>query len=307
MGAFHCPTGAPFYDGDGCILCGLCIATTEEERVKSTEKIRAYFRAQAERRSDFKKIIVCGKGGVGKSTIATLMAGALSEAGYSVLVIDTDESNPGLYRMCGFDKEPRPLIKLLSRFSLDEPEPDTEWIKKDEISISDIPSEYILERDSLKFIMVGKIEDPLQGCACTMADMIRELVGKLLLKDEEVVVIDAEAGIESFGRGVERSVDTVLVVIEPSFDSLALAEKISFMADGIGVAMVKAILNKIPSEETRRKIGEMLVQRATVSQIGTVHLDAEVSEAGFEGEALGESKAREEIREITRQLLNEAK
>ena len=306
MGAFHCPMGAPFYDGDGCILCGLCIATTKEEMVEATKKIRDYLRSQADRKSDFKKIAICGKGGTGKSTIVTLMAHALREEGYGVLVIDTDESNPGLYRMLGFDKEPRPLMKLLSRFSLGEPEPDTKWITQDEISIQDIPSEYILESDSLKFMMVGKIVDPFQGCACSMADVTRDLVGKLFLNDKEVVLIDAEAGIESFGRGVERNVDTVLMIIEPSFESLALAEKISYMADGIGVRMVRAVLNKIPSEEFRKKIIEELVRR-NVSQIGTVHLDPEVSEAGFEGKALGESKAKEEIKEITRRLLNEAR
>ena len=306
MGAFHCPMGAPFYDGDGCILCGLCIATTKEEMVEATKKIRNYLRSQVDRKSDFKKIAICGKGGTGKSTIVTLMADALREEGYGVLVIDTDESNPGLYRMLGFDKEPRPLMKLLSRFSLGEPEPDTKWITQDEISIQDIPSEYILESDSLKFMMVGKIVDPFQGCACSMADVTRDLVGKLFLNDKEVVLIDAEAGIESFGRGVERNVDTVLIVIEPSFESLALAEKISYMADGIGVWMVRAILNKIPAEETRRKLVEALALK-NISQVGTVHLDPEVSEAGFEGKALGESKAKGEVKDITRRLLNEAR
>jgi len=223
-----------------------------------------------------------------------------------VLVIDTDESNPGLYRMLGFDKEPRPLMKLLSRFSLGEPEPDTKWITQDEISIQDIPSEYILESDSLKFMMAGKIVDPFQGCACSMADVTRDLVGKLFLNDKEVVLIDAEAGIESFGRGVERNVDTVLMIVEPSFESVALADKICYMADGIGVRMVRAILNKIPSEEIRAKLIEALAQK-NISQIGTVHLDPEVSQAGFEGKALGESKAKEEIKQITRRLLNEAK
>ena len=302
MGAFHCPMGAPFYDGDGCILCGLCIATTKEEMVEATKKIRDYLRSQADRKSDFKKIAICGKGGTGKSTIVTLMADALREEGYGVLVIDTDESNPGLYRMLGFDKEPRPLMKLLSRFSLGEPEPDTKWITQDEISIQDIPSEYILESDSLKFMMVGKIVDPFQGCACSMADVTRDLVGKLFLNDKEVMLIDAEAGIESFGRGVERNVDTVLIVVEPSFESLALAEKISYMADGIGVRMARAILNKVPSEETRRKMVEALAQRY-ISQIGAVFLDSKVSEAGFEGKELGESKAKEETREIARRLL----
>ena len=306
MGEFHCPMGAPFYDGDGCILCGLCIATSKEEMVKASEIIRTYLRSQGERRSHFKKIAICGKGGVGKSTIVTLLGDALKEEGRAVLVIDTDESNPGLHRMLGFDKEPRPLIKLLSRFSIGEPEPDTEWITQDEISVSGIPRDYMVESDGLKLMMVGKIVDPFQGCACSMADVTRDFVGKLVLADNELVIIDAEAGVESFGRGVERNVDTVLIVVEPSSTSLALAEKISYMADGMGIRMVRAILNKVASEESRRKMIEALAQK-NISQIGTIHLDPRISEAEFAGLALNESQANEEMRDIARRLLREVK
>lgn len=305
MGAFHCPIGVAFYDGQGCMLCGLCVATTSEEMVAASEKMRAYLRSLPERKSNFKKIVVCGKGGAGKSTVVTLMADDLKEKGYSVLVIDTDESNPGLYRMFGFDRQPKPLLNLLSRFAPGEPEPDTGWITADKISPYDIPSEYVLENEGLKFIMVGKINDPFQGCACSMADITRDFVGKLLLGDNEVVIIDTEAGIESFGRGVERNADTVLAVVEPSFESISLAEKICYMADGIGVGTVKAILNKIPSEEVRKKVIEGLVLR-NISQVGTVHLSREISEAGLEGKAPGESKAREEISQIVDRLLDEA-
>ena len=94
-----------------------------------------------------RKIAVSGKGGTGKSTIVTLMADALRQQGYSVIVLDTDESNPGLCRMFGFEKEPRPLLALLSRSSPGEPEPDTEWLASDEITIDGIPSGHILSRD----------------------------------------------------------------------------------------------------------------------------------------------------------------
>ena len=63
MGTFHCPLGSPFYDSDDCILCELCTAITKEEMVAATGRIRAYLQAQAERKSGFKKIAICGKGG----------------------------------------------------------------------------------------------------------------------------------------------------------------------------------------------------------------------------------------------------
>jgi CO dehydrogenase maturation factor len=304
MGTFHCPLGCPFYDGDGCILCGLCVAENKQDMIRASETIRAYLRSQSDRTSRFKKITVCGKGGVGKSTVVALMAKVLQDEDYSVLVLDTDESNPGLCRILGFEREPKPLMKLLSRFGIDEKEADPEWIQRDEITLADIPPEYIVEHEGLKFMMVGKIQDPFQGCACSMADVSRSFIDKLMLAENEVVIIDAEAGVESFGRGVERSVDTVLIVVEPSFESLAVAEKISYLADGIGVRMVKAILNKVPSEAVRRKMVETLALK-NISQAGAVMSDDSIAQTSLEGKPLGESRAKEEVASIVRRMLQD--
>ncbi len=296
--------GAAFYDDEGCILCGLCIASTSEEMVAATKKIRAYLRSQPVKWQGVRKIAICGKGGTGKSTIASLISRALAERNFSVLVIDTDESNPGLYRMLGFQQEPKPIMSLLSRFVPDEPSPDIAWFNRDEILVPEIPAKFVLRGDGIKFLAAGKIEEPLQGCACSIADLTRDLVMKLRLNENEMLVIDAEAGIESFGRGVERSVDTVLIIVEPSFESIALAKKISYMAQGIGVRTVKAVLNKMPSEDIRKRTIEALIQRG-VSQIGTINYDPAIAAAGFEGKPPGDSRAREEVNEIVTRLLSE--
>jgi len=282
------------------------LATTKDELVEASKKLREYLKEHGEKNTAIKKIAVCGKGGVGKSTVVTLLAGALADEGFAVLVIDTDESNPGLYRMFGFKEQPKPLMKLLSRFSIGEPEPNTEWIMQDDVSIGDIPAEYVLPSNGNKFVMVGKIEDPFEGCACTMADVTKNLIEKLVLGSNEMVVIDMEAGIESFGRGVERGVDTVLTVVEPSYESFALAGKIKSLAEGIGVNKVRAILNKVTSEEVLGKMKDQLITR-NVKIAGTLHFDPEVNEAGFEGTALGNSKAKEEVSAIVRSLLDEVK
>jgi len=261
-------------------------------------------RSHAVKKSAVEKIVVAGKGGTGKSTVVTLMANAFAADGYRVLVLDTDESNPGLYRMFGFEKEPKPLLTLLSRFSPGEPAPDTEWMTREEITLQDIPSDYVLSRDGLNFLMVGKIEDPFQGCACSMADITRDLMGKLVLGEKELVLIDMEAGVESFGRGVERNVDTVLMVVEPSFESMTLAEKIGYMAEGMGISRIRAILNKVPSEKVVRKMIEEL-DKKNIETIGTVYYDTEVSEAGFEGRVPVNSKATNEVKEIASRLLDE--
>ena len=58
------------------------------------------------------KISVCGKGGSGKSTLVSLLANAAQTRGLKTLVVDSDESNSGLFRMLGFNKPPIPLMVL---------------------------------------------------------------------------------------------------------------------------------------------------------------------------------------------------
>ena len=302
MGVFHCPFGCPYYDDEGCIDCGLCSATTSEEMVAASKKVRAYLKEHAKPAGPVKKIAVSGKGGVGKSTTVTLMAEALSSLDYSVVVLDTDESNPGLFRSLGLEEAPKPLLSLMSRFSYtQEPGEGTQWIMLPEIKLTDIPPAYIAAKNNTKLLMVGKIDEPFQGCACSMADVTRGLVSRLSLEENEIIVIDMEAGVESFGRGVERSVDLILSIVEPSLESMVLAEKIVYMAEGMGIDRVGALLNKVTSESMREKMVAELEKR-NVQTLGTVHYDQRVQDAGFVGVPPENTAAGEEVKEITQLL-----
>lgn len=306
MGLFHCPFGVPYYDCEGCIDCGMCLATTKEQMIEASKIVREHLRSEQNENGVTRKIAVCGKGGVGKSTIVVLLSNALLEEGYSIAVLDTDESNPGLSRLCGLDAEPEPLMDLLSQVPEGKSGPDAEWLRKDRIAFDEVPAEYVAEKDKFKFLMVGKIEDPFQGCACTMADITRDLVKKLDTKEEEILLIDTEAGVESFGRGVERSVDTVLVIVEPSFQSIALAERIHYMAGGMGIKRVRAILNKVNSAQNEQSMIDEL-KKKNISVLGSVGFDNEINAAGFEGRTLGgESRAKNDIKKMMKILLEES-
>lgn len=305
MGVFHCPMGCAYYEDEPCIDCRLCLATTPEEMVLASQRIRDYLRLHAEnRKGPSRKIAVCGKGGTGKTTAVALMAGAFRELGFSVLVIDLDESNPGLRRMLGFDREPKPLLAVRGKDPRRE-KPQEAWFAPDEMRIQDIPGEFLQGDDSLRFLMAGKIEDPFQGCACSLADLARDLVQKLVLREKEIILIDTEAGVESFGRGVERHVDTVVIMVEPSAESIALAEKIGYLADGIGVKKVRAIPNKIPSEKIGQKVAGELEKRK-IRVLGFLRVDDQISEASLEGKGPSpDSGAQRCMKEIVQRLLEE--
>jgi CO dehydrogenase maturation factor len=255
-----------------------------------------------------KKMAICGKGGSGKSTVVALLAHGIRVRGYRVLVVDSDESNPGLYRMLGFDKRPEPLLglvggkkKVFPTFS-EESEPREILLTQEEIRVADLPGDYIAERDGIGLVCIGKILQSLEGCACPMGVLSREFLKRLRLQEDEVAIVDMEAGIEHFGRGVEASIDSVLIVTEPSFDSLELAEKINSLAAEVGVECVWTILNKIRSKEIASRLREELEERG-ISIIGSIGYEPEIFQSGLEGRPVRRDRVETDIGRILDQLL----
>jgi CO dehydrogenase maturation factor len=249
---------------------------------------------------DIRKIAVCGKGGSGKSTVVALLARALRDGGARVLVVDSDESNPGLYRVLGFEQRPRPLLELVGgkkqvfpTFS-DEAAPNDSLLTREAFHIADLPDGYVAERDGIGLVCVGKILQSLEGCACPMGVLNREFLKRLSLREDEMVVVDMEAGVEHFGRGVETSIDSVLIVTEPSFDSLELAEKISTLAAEVGVERVWTILNKVGSAEIAARLRKELNGRG-ISVIGAIGYEPEIFEAGLEGRPVRRDKLETDV------------
>jgi CO dehydrogenase maturation factor len=255
-----------------------------------------------------KKIAVCGKGGSGKSTIVTFLAHGLRDRGHRVLVVDSDESNPGLYRMLGLEKRPEPLLELVGgkkkvfqAFS-ESSESSKSVLTQEEIRTSDLPSQYVVERDGTRLVCIGKILQSLEGCACPMGALSREFLKRLSLQEDEMAVVDMEAGIEHFGRGVETSIDSVLIVTEPSFDSLELAEKINSLAAEVGVERVWTVLNKIGSKEIALRLREDLEERG-ISVIGSIGYEPEIFLSGLEGRPVRRDRLATDIWTILDQLI----
>ena len=262
------------------------------------------------------KISVCGKGGSGKSAITTLLADGMRDKGFQVLVVDSDESNSGLYRMLGFENPPVPILELVGgkkkvksvfpKTPLAQSEQEINVIARSQIHLNDIPPQHILRRDGISLVSIGKILQALEGCACPMGVLSREFLKKLYLKDNEIAIVDMEAGIEHFGRGVETSIDSVLLVVDPSFESLQLADKVNSMTREIGIKRTLAVLNKVPSDDIAFKLEEKLRNKG-IDTIGCIPYDAEIFEAGLEGRPVQSSTAQQEIGKIIDTLLSDVK
>ncbi len=241
-----------------------------------------------------KKIAVCGKGGVGKSFITYALSKVLAKKGYSVIVIDTDESNQSLYRLFGYDEPPQAFMdflggkkmvqqSIIKRFQSGNKESKMSVIEKETFQLHDIPPEFLKVNGSISLINIGKIKEPLEGCACPMGIISREFLEKIQLKENEIIIVDTEAGIEHFGRGVEKGIDTIVVVAEPYLDSIEVAQKIVSLADQMD-KRVYFLVNKVfPENEEAVKD---VINRKALPLSGMIYFSPLVYRASIEGKVI---------------------
>jgi len=252
------------------------------------------------------KISVCGKGGSGKSTVVTLLANEVLKRGYQVLVVDSDESNSGLFRMLGFDHPPVPLMELVGgKKGLRQKMGQPSVLSETNIQTAQIPEEYLLQKDGLKLTAIGKILQSLEGCACPMGVLSREFLKKLDLAKDELAIVDMEAGVEHFGRGVDTSIDSVLIVVEPPLESVNVGQKIHELASGIGIKNVWAVLNKVPTGEIAARLKTELQERH-IEVVGCIYFDADVFTSSIEGKIPVNGVAVREIKEVMDSILSRA-
>jgi CO dehydrogenase maturation factor len=249
------------------------------------------------------KILICGKGGSGKSTVASLLAKNLQAEGYRVLVVDADESNYGLSAQLGLEA-PKELMEQIGGKKVVQgkmgrvlgdghkaPVFTESW------RIQDIPPECVSRKASLYLVQVGKVKHYGEGCACPMGVLSKDFLNHLTLGPKDVAIIDTEAGVEHLGRGVAGSVDLILGVIDPSYESIMLSKKISSMAKESKKA-ISFIINKAEgplAEKITSKVGKEQV-------IGIVAFSPSVQEKGLLGQALDTTSL--DIAAITRFVLH---
>ena len=192
------------------------------------------------------KILICGKGGCGKSTIVALLAKEIAARKNTVLVIDSDESNIGLHSRLGMQK-PNDFMNNFGGKKL-----LFEKIKeiKDRRRLEDLPTDYLIKKGNIRLLSMGKIYQFGEGCACPINVLSSKFLEILDLKEGEFLITDTDAGIEHFGRGVEKGVDILLIIIDPSQESILLAKKISELGKQVDKP-VYYILNRVTDQETR--------------------------------------------------------
>ncbi len=253
------------------------------------------------------RIAVGGKGGVGKTTITSLIARAIaaSDKDTKVIAIDAD-----------------PVANLAAGLGIDESQPITPVSELSDLiaertgakpgtmggfftlnpKVDDIPERFSIEKDGVKLLVMGTVQTGGSGCICPEATILKALMNHLVLARNEVVVMDMEAGIEHLGRATSGSVDALIIVVNPGKRSRVAADKIRKLGADIGIKNIVVLANRVKSKDDEQLIKDSM---KNYEIIGFIPEHDEIVNSDRDGIRPFDDIAKipEELKEVTKKLI----
>ena len=250
------------------------------------------------------KLAVSGKGGVGKTTFAALLIRTLSDQNKKVLAIDADpDANlaAGL-GIAGAEKiVPIAEMKELIFERTGAQAGSIGGYFKLNPQVEDLPDALSAKLGNIKLMRLGGVKKGGSGCICPESALLRALVMHIVLRRDEVVVMDMEAGIEHLGRSTAKAVDRLIVVVEPGRRSIDTAEHIRRLASEIALQRIAVVGNKVRSSADEEFLRSHLTD---FEFLGFLPQDDRLIEADLKGISPYDvdSPARERVKEMVERL-----
>jgi len=196
-------------------------------------------------------IAVSGKGGTGKTTVSALLVRRFVASGMRpVLAVDADP-NSCLGELLGLEVEGT-LADLREETRNKAADGSGTRISELDLGLNQIISEGV----GLDLLTMGRPEGA--GCYCYINALLREWLRKAR-GNYAVTVIDNEAGMEHVSRLIAGSIDTLVVVAEPTVPAARAARRINELAGKLPMQVARRLLvwNKVTDPDELDAFGEI--------------------------------------------------
>lgn len=183
------------------------------------------------------KLGIVGKGGVGKTTVSSLLARGFEATGRRVIAVDTD-SNPNLGMSLGLTLAETEAIPVIPRNLA---------VGSGTIGTDDLLGQFSRQTPAgVRLLSAMRVDEAGAGCTCGHHAAVRSLLGRALEDHAEVAIVDMEAGLEHLSRsgGTLAHADILVVVMEPTRKSIVTASRTRALAEELGIPRTYGLGNK---------------------------------------------------------------
>ncbi|HBI15038.1 MAG TPA: carbon monoxide dehydrogenase [Desulfobulbaceae bacterium] len=197
------------------------------------------------------RVVITGKGGVGKTTLTSCLARLLGRRGIRVLAADEDPQM-NLPHALGLPPEQALAIVPLSRnpdYIAEKtgarPGKSFGALFRLNPDVSDVVGRFgVRIDDRLSLLVMGTVVQAAAGCLCSENVLLDSVLNYLALRDEEAILLDTQAGVEHFGRALAKGFSQCLVVSDLSFNALAVACHAADLARQLGIGRIHLVVNR---------------------------------------------------------------
>ncbi|ASA78120.1 AAA family ATPase [Thermococcus sp. 5-4] len=239
----------------------------DEERRKKLFEIADELRERTKKQTPEEgfRVVITGKGGVGKTTMTAILARLLARDGYRVLAVDEDPQM-NLAHALGVPKEVRDKIVPLNR-NLDYIEektgarPGTNWGLYFSLTpdVRDVVDRFgVVGPDGVMLLVMGSVVQAAAGCLCPENALLDAVIKYINLRKGEIILMDTQAGLEHFGRALARGFKQAVILTEPTYNSVQVAVDAAKLARQLGIDHIHLVINKVKKEGHVEKVERIL-------------------------------------------------
>lgn len=198
------------------------------------------------------RVVITGKGGVGKTTLTSCLATQLARNGITVLAVDEDpQMNLPHALGMGVEAAGRIVPLNLNHGYIEEKtgiRPGASgWgaMFKLNPDVNDVVERFgVNVSNNLNLLVMGTVKQAGGGCLCAENVLLDSTIRHLALRNNEAILLDTQAGVEHFGRALAKGFNHCLVVSDDTFNALTVAEHSARLARESGISHVSLVINR---------------------------------------------------------------